>query len=101
MPRVPANSRRPGCGRGLAQLRGAGAEALLARYAAPEEVMELPSRCAACGAPCTTRMFQCDIPFFKARSARLALPRSLAEFKRFALGSCVSCQCALLAPALR
>ena len=73
---MPANSRCLWCGRGLAQLRGAGAEALLARYAAPEEVMELPSRCAACGAPCTTRMFQCDIPFFKARSARLALPRN-------------------------
>ena len=72
---MPAKGRHPGCGRGLAQLRGAGAEALLARYAAPEEVMELPSRCAACGAPCTTRMFQCDIPFFKARRARLALPR--------------------------
>jgi len=51
--------------RGLARLSGAGAEALLARYAAPEEVLELPCSCAACGAPGTTRMYQTDIPFFK------------------------------------
>ncbi len=46
---------------------GAHAEALISRYAAPEEVLELPSSCSACGVPSTTRMFKTDIPFFKAR----------------------------------
>jgi len=45
---------------------GAHAEALISRYAAPEEVLELPSSCSACGVPSTTRMFKTDIPFFKA-----------------------------------
>ena len=35
------------------------------RYSAPEEVMEFPSHCSACAAPCTTRMFNIHIPFFK------------------------------------
>ena len=35
------------------------------RYSAPEEVMEFPSHCSACTAPCTTRMFNIHIPFFK------------------------------------
>ncbi len=50
-----------------ARMRGDSAEALLRRYTAPEEVMEMPGHCGACGAPCLTRMFQTEIPFFKAR----------------------------------
>jgi len=51
--------------RALARLGGDDAAAVIARYTAPEEVMELPGRCGACGARTTTRMFQTRIPFFK------------------------------------
>ena len=37
----------------------------MSRYAAPEEVMEMPGHCGACGAPTTTRMYRTEIPFFK------------------------------------
>ena len=48
--------------------------AAVCRYSAPEEVMEFPSHCSACAAPCTTRMFNIHIPFFKASQlCRLAL----------------------------
>ena len=50
------------------RLQGSSAEALLQRYAAPEEVMEMPGHCSACGAPCASRMYQTQIPFFKASS---------------------------------
>lgn len=50
-----------------ARLQGTSAEAILQRYTAPEEVLEMPGHCGACGAPCMTRMYQTDIPFFKAR----------------------------------
>ncbi|KAK9806531.1 hypothetical protein WJX73_007900 [Symbiochloris irregularis] len=49
----------------LARLHGAQAEAVMARYTAPEEVFELPGHCSACGAECATRMYQTAIPFFK------------------------------------
>ena len=51
-----------------ARMRGDSAEAILRRYTAPEEVMEMPGHCGACGAPCMTRMYQTEIPFFKACS---------------------------------
>ena len=31
----------------------------------PEQVIELPGRCFACGAECVTRMHNTHIPFFK------------------------------------
>ncbi|CAL8462641.1 g2174 [Coccomyxa elongata] len=51
--------------RGLARMQGAAESALIQRYAAPEEVVELPSHCSACGSPSTARMYQTHIPFFK------------------------------------
>lgn len=44
---------------------GAEESGLVQRYAAPEEVVELPSHCSACGSPSTARMYQTHIPFFK------------------------------------
>ena len=51
----------------LARMQGANAEAVMARYSAPEDVFELPGHCSACGAACATRMYQISIPFFKVR----------------------------------
>lgn len=51
--------------RALARLEGDRAEKVLSRYAAPEEVMEMPGHCGACGGPTTTRMYRTTIPFFK------------------------------------
>lgn len=51
--------------RALARLEGERAERVMSRYAAPEEVMEMPGHCGACGAPTTTRMYRTEIPFFK------------------------------------
>ena len=51
--------------RALARLEGDRAEKVMSRYAAPEEVMEMPGHCGACGAPTTTRMYRTEIPFFK------------------------------------
>ncbi len=48
------------------RMQGAAESALIQRYAAPEEVVELPSHCSACGSPSTARMYQTHIPFFKA-----------------------------------
>ena len=48
------------------RLQGSSAEALLQRYTAPEEVIEMPGHCSACGVPCMSRMYQTEIPFFKA-----------------------------------
>ncbi len=48
------------------RLQGSSAEALLQRYTAPEEVIEMPGHCSACGVPCVSRMYQTEIPFFKA-----------------------------------
>ena len=62
-----------------ARMRGDSAEALLRRYTAPEEVMEMPGHCGACGAPCMTRMFQTEIPFFKARPPNLPLRLALTQ----------------------
>ncbi|MCJ1461843.1 hypothetical protein MMC07_000442 [Pseudocyphellaria aurata] len=52
----------------LAKLQGADAEAVMARYTAPEDVLELPGHCSACGASCATRMYQTSIPFFKSQT---------------------------------
>lgn len=51
--------------RAFARLEGPAAEALMARYTPPEEVMELPGHCAACGGGTTTRVYRTQIPFFK------------------------------------
>lgn len=51
--------------RALARLGGDDVDTVLSRYSAPEEVLEMPGHCGACGAPTTTRMFQTRIPFFK------------------------------------
>jgi len=51
--------------RALARLEGERAEKVMSRYAAPEEVMEMPGHCGACGGPTTTRMYRTEIPFFK------------------------------------
>ena len=51
--------------RALARLEGDRAERVMSRYAAPEEVMEMPGHCGACGGPTTTRMYRTEIPFFK------------------------------------
>ena len=48
-------------------MEGRDASTLFDRYGAPEEVLEMPSHCGACGADCTARMFQTHIPFFKVR----------------------------------
>ena len=37
----------------------------MSRSAAPEEVMEMPGHCGACGGPTVTRMYRTRIPFFK------------------------------------
>jgi zinc finger protein len=37
----------------------------MARYTAPEEVLELPGHCAACGGVTATRVYRTHIPFFK------------------------------------
>jgi len=50
-------------------MRGASAEAILQRYTAPEEVLEMPGHCGACGASSVTRMYQTKIPFFKVHLA--------------------------------
>ncbi len=47
------------------RMEGAAESSLIHRYAAPEEVVELPSHCSACGSPSTARMYQTHIPFFK------------------------------------
>ncbi|CAM6117688.1 unnamed protein product [Calypogeia fissa] len=39
--------------------------AALFKYSAPEEVMTFPSTCGSCSAPCETRMFVTNIPYFK------------------------------------
>jgi zinc finger protein len=51
--------------RAFARLEGPAAEALMARYTPPEEVLELPGHCAACGGGTTTRVYRTTIPFFK------------------------------------
>lgn len=51
--------------RAFARLEGEAADSAVSRYAAPEEVVELPGHCAACGATTTTRMYATRIPFFK------------------------------------
>jgi len=51
--------------RALARLEGDRAEQVMSRYAAPEEVMEMPGHCGACGGPTATRMYRTTIPFFK------------------------------------
>lgn len=51
--------------RAFARLEGEAADAAVSRYAAPEEVVELPGHCAACSATTTTRMYATRIPFFK------------------------------------
>lgn len=63
-------------------MQGSSAEALLQRYTAPEEVLEMPGHCGACGAPCTTRMYQTQIPFFKARLSSLSKRCHLPELPR-------------------
>lgn len=49
----------------FARLNGPAAEALLSRYAAPEEVLVFPGHCGACGGATETRVYQTTIPFFK------------------------------------
>ena len=56
----------------LARMHGANAEAVMARYIAPEDVLELPGHCSACGAVAATRMYQTSIPFFKVNIAFVA-----------------------------
>jgi zinc finger protein len=46
-------------------MEGRDPAALLERYTAPEEVLEMPSHCGTCGADCTARMYRTHIPFFK------------------------------------
>lgn len=57
----------------LAKLQGADAEAVMARYTAPEDVLELPGHCSACGTSCATRMYQTCIPFFKVQSLAISV----------------------------
>ncbi len=63
------------------RMRGDSAEAILRRYTAPEEVLEMPGHCGACGAPCMTRMYQTEIPFFKACPSLTFPPQMAPEHK--------------------
>lgn len=51
--------------RAFGRMQGAAADTLISRYSAPEEVLEFPCHCSACSAPCTSRMYRINIPFFK------------------------------------
>ena len=55
----------PALQQALGRTQGDRADRIMGKYAAPEEVLELPGSCYACGVEGTTKMFQTSIPFFK------------------------------------
>ena len=59
--------------RTVARFKGKDVAEVLGRYTAPDEVIELPGSCHACGDACGTRMYRTEIPFFKASHRNLPL----------------------------
>lgn len=58
----------PALQQALGRTQGDRADKIMGKYAAPEEVLELPGSCYACGVEGTTKMFRTSIPFFKVSS---------------------------------
>ena len=60
----------PALQQALGRTQGDRVDKIMGKYAAPEEVLELPGSCYACGVEGTTKMFQTSIPFFKVSTSR-------------------------------
>lgn len=73
--------------RTVARFRGKDVAEVLGRYTAPDEVIELPGSCHACGDSCATRMYRTEIPFFKASQ----LPSQVPSSPRLKVSGVFSC----------
>ena len=76
----------PALQQALGRTQGSRADKIMGKYAAPEEVLELPGSCYACGVEGTTKMFQTSIPFFKVGSFGQQHPVCTACWQLLCLG---------------
>ena len=76
----------PALRQALGRTQGDRADKIMGKYAAPEEVLELPGSCYACGVEGTTKMFKTSIPFFKVSSFSQQHPVSTACWQLLCLG---------------